>query len=191
MQSRRKAIDGRAFHLRADSFRIDGAAAIDRVNEAVHLHGPVLHARFRDRRSVGVKRIKRCDAPSLALWKGLTPARLLRGELQNAFEPSGIERRLFLAPELRDLAVAADELQTKGQRILASGGGKLVNKTFHHEAAAGVFHGAPPRARNARFGKHVLDAEVRRQVWNRSAGAELAKPRILRPFLAPLGRDRG
>src|SRR5260221_3803705 len=52
MQSRRKAIDGRTFHLRADSFRIDGAAAIDRVNEAVHLHGPVLHARFRkDRKS--------------------------------------------------------------------------------------------------------------------------------------------
>src|SRR6266852_6766692 len=178
VQSGRKTVDGGAFDLRADAVRIDGTAAIHGINETVHLDGAVLDAGFRNGGCVGIERIKCGDTPPLALWQRLAPACFFSGELQNALEPRGVARRFFLAAELWNLAVAADELHSKRQGILARGGGKFVNTTFYDKAAAGVFDGTPPGAGHARFGEGVFDAEIRRDVRDGRAGAELTQPRI-------------
>src|SRR5882724_8625655 len=176
MQSGGQAVDGGAFDLRADAIWIDGPSAIHGINKTVHLYGAVLDADFGDSGGVGIERIKRGNTASLAFWQRLTPARFFGGELQNALETRGVERRCFIFAELRNFAVAPNELQAKGQWILARGSREFVNKAFHDEAAAGMFDGAPPRAGNAGFGKGVFDAEIRRRIRNRSAGAELAQP---------------
>ena len=186
-----KPVDRGAFHLRADAVRINGTATIHGVNETVQLHGPIFDAGFRDGGGVGIERKKCGDASAHTFGQRLPPARLLGGELQNSLEPRRIERRCFLFAEPRNLAVLADEFQAKRQRILAGGSRKLINKTFHDEAAAGVFNGAPPRARHARFRQGVFEAEVRRYVRNGSSRAEFTEPRIIRALLAPLGGDRG
>src|SRR6266702_7846273 len=158
----------------------------------MQFHGTVFDASFGDSRGVGIERVERGNASPLALWQRLPPARLFSGELQNALEPRGIERRRIGSfTESRNLAVTSDKFQAKGQWILAGGSSKLINKTLHDESAAGVFDGAPPGAGHARFGQGVLDAEIRCRIRNCSARAELAQPRIIRAFLAPLGGDGG
>src|SRR5258708_27082419 len=137
MQSGGEAVNGPAFDLSADSVWIDGTAPIHGINETVNFHRAFFHAGFGDGRGVGIERIKRGDASSLALWQRLSPASFLCGELQNTLKPSGIKGRLFFASELRNLAVTANEFQAKGQRILASGSRKLIDKAFHDKAAAG------------------------------------------------------
>src|SRR6266487_3166718 len=77
VQSGGKAVDGRAFHLRANAFRIDGTAAVHGINETVQLHGAVFHASFGHRRRVGIEGIKCSNASSLAFWQGLSPASFL------------------------------------------------------------------------------------------------------------------
>src|SRR6266702_6023771 len=157
----------------------------------MQFHGTVFDASFGDSRGVGIERVERGNASPLALWQRLSPSRLLRGKLQDALQTRGVERRLFLLAESRNLAITSDKFQAKGQWILAGGSSKLINKTFHDESAAGVFDGAPPSAGHARFCESVLDAEIRCRIRNCSARAELAQPRIIRAFLAPLGGDGG
>src|SRR6266403_3860717 len=176
MHSGGQAVDGGAFDLRADAIWIDGPSATHGINKTVHLYGAVLDADFGDSGGVGIERIKRGNTASLAFWQRLTPARFFGGELHNALETRVVERRCYIFAELRNFADATNELQAKGQWILARGSREFVNKAFHDEAAAGMFDGAPPRAGNAGFGKGVFDAEIRRRIRNRSAGAELAQP---------------
>src|SRR5260370_5438165 len=143
----------------------------------MQFHGTVFDASFGDSCGVGLERIKRGDASSLAFWQRLSPARFFSGELQNALEPRGIERRRIGSfTESRNLAVTSDKFQAKGQWILAGGSSKLINKTLHDESAARAVAGAPPGAGHPRFGQGVLDAEIRRRIRNCSARAELAQP---------------
>src|SRR5258708_40369543 len=121
----------------------------------------------------------------------LPPACFARGELKNVLAPRVTEGRLFPPAKHWIFATPADEFHSERQRILANRGRKLVNKTFHDEAAAGVFDGTPPGAGHTRFGERVLDAEIRCEVRNGGPRAELAQPRILRAFLAPLCGDGG
>jgi len=103
---------------------------------------------------------------------------------------AGIERwRIRPLAESRNLAVPAEEFHSKRKRILAGGGRKLVNKTFHDESARGVLDGAPPCAGHARFRERVLNTNVRRDVRQGGASAELVQPEFFRAFLAPLGSD--
>src|SRR5260370_6694989 len=153
-------------------------------------HGTVVDASCGESCGVRLERIKRGDASPLAFCQRLPPPCFFSGELQNALEPRGIERRRIGSfTESRNLAVTSDKFQAKGQWILAGGSSKLINKTFHDESAAGVFDGAPPGAGHARFGQGVFDAEVWSRIRNCSARAELAQPRIVRAFLAPPSRD--
>ncbi len=58
----RQRVDGRAFHLRNNSGGIDGAAAIDGIDDAVDADLALLDADFRDRCSVGLEGIISGDA---------------------------------------------------------------------------------------------------------------------------------
>src|SRR6202022_1494681 len=103
-----------------------------------------------DRRGVRLKGKVSGDAARDALRQRLAPFGFFRRELQNAFESRGIERLVFLRiSEVWNLARVADQLQPEFQRVSARCRGEFVDKRFDHEAAAGMLHRTPPRARNA------------------------------------------
>src|SRR5439155_11054312 len=111
----------------AHTVGIDGPAAIHGIDEAVDFYGAILDAGFRDGGGVGIEGIERGNAASLALRQRLTPTSFFGRKCQNALEPRGVEGRLFFALKHCNLAIAADDLQAKRERILARSGGELVN----------------------------------------------------------------
>src|SRR5258708_4040572 len=171
LHDRGQGVNGRALRLRDNSAGIDRATEVDGVHQAVHAHLPLRDADFRDRGGVRLERVVSRDAARDALRQrlarrgGLAPLRFLRGQLQNALEPRGIQRLVFLRiGKVGNLARVADQLQPELQWVNAGRSRQLVDKRLDHEAAAGMLHRAPPRARNAAVRPSVLNAEIRRLV---------------------------
>src|SRR4030095_8825554 len=82
----RDAEDDRALDLRPDGVGIDDGAAIDRADDAPDTNGSVLrHLDLRDLRNVGREGKLEGDATADPFRQRLSPAGLLRGQLENRF----------------------------------------------------------------------------------------------------------
>src|SRR5215472_4450110 len=188
----RERINSGAFHLGAYAVGIDRTATIHRANNAIYLESRTRSGDFRNGGHITKEGVEAGDTAALALGKGLRPAGLVGGQLQNTLQTPGIERMIILATraKLRNLAGFAEKLQAELERILPRGMRQLIHKTLHDETAARVLDRPPPGARCARMSERILDANVRRRIGNGCAGAEFAEPRIVGPLLTPLGGDR-
>jgi hypothetical protein len=73
------AVDGRAFDLRSDAVGIDGAAAVDGVNDAMHMDLAVFDTDFGDARGVGLEGKISGDAAKDARGQRLVPTGFFGG----------------------------------------------------------------------------------------------------------------
>src|SRR6266403_2551744 len=167
VQGCRKPIDGGAFDLRANAFRVDGTTAIHGVDDATDLYCASIYAGFDDGRGVTLERIVASDAAKHALGKRLAPIGLFRGETQYSLEARRIERLGLLGvAEVRNFAIVTDEAEAEFQRVGARRVGEFIYKRLDDKAAGGMLDGAPPGTRHGRFRESVFDAVVRRLIRN-------------------------
>jgi len=183
-------VDGGAFYLSDDAGRIDWAAAIDGVNDAMDLDLALLDAHLGNRRGVRLEGKISGDAAANALRQWLSPLGFFGGEPKYSLEPRRIERLVFFwVGEVGNFAVGADQLQTEFQGIDACCCGEFVGERFDYKAAAGMFDGTPPSARDAGMRQRVLDTEIRRVIGNECGGGKLAGLGLFLAVLVPDSSD--